>query len=74
MVLIAEIRGFPGGISGKNSTCQRRRRKRHRFDPWVGKISWRKAWQPTPVLNWRIPWTEEPGRPQSMGLQRVGHD
>ena len=26
------------------------------------------------VLAWRIPWTEEPGRVQSMGLQRVGHD
>ena len=23
---------------------------------------------------WKIPWTEEPGRPQSMGLQRVGDD
>ena len=27
-----------------------------------------------PVLTWRIPWTEEPGGPQSMRLQRVGHD
>ena len=26
------------------------------------------------VLAWRIPWTEEPGRVQSMGSQRVGHD
>ena len=26
------------------------------------------------VLAWRIPWTEEPGGLQSMGLQRVGHD
>ena len=26
------------------------------------------------VLAWRIPWTEEPGGPQSMGSQRVGHD
>ena len=26
------------------------------------------------VLVWRIPWTEEPGRLQSMGPQRVGHD
>ena len=25
-------------------------------------------------LTWEIPWTEEPGRLQSMGLQRVGHD
>ena len=26
------------------------------------------------ILAWRIPWTEEPDRLQSMGLQRVGHD
>ena len=26
------------------------------------------------VLAWKIPWPEEPGRLQSMGLQRVGHD
>ena len=42
--------------SGKEPTCQCRRRKRCRFDlslgvPWVGKISWRRAWQPTPVFS-----------------------
>ena len=26
------------------------------------------------ILTWKIPWMEEPGRLQSMGLQRVGHD
>ena len=26
------------------------------------------------ILAWKIPWMEEPGRLQSMGLQRVGHD
>ena len=26
------------------------------------------------ILAWRIPWSEEPGRLQSMGSQRVGHD
>ena len=26
------------------------------------------------ILAWRIPWTEEPGGPQSMWSQRVGHD
>ena len=26
------------------------------------------------VLAWRMPWTEEPGGPQSMGSQKVGHD
>ena len=26
------------------------------------------------ILAWRIPWRDEPGRLQSMGMQRVGHD
>ena len=42
--------GFPGGTSSKEPTCQCRRCKRHGFDPWVRKISCRKAWQPTPVF------------------------
>ena len=67
--------GFPGGASGKESACQCRRCKRWGFDPWVGKISWRKKGQTTPgFLAWKIPWTEEPGGQQSMGLQRIGHD
>ena len=37
-------------------------RDRPGFDPWVGKISWRKAWKPTPVfLPRESPRTEEPG-------------
>ena len=36
--------GFPGGATGKEPTCQYRRHKRHRFDPWVRKIPWRRAW------------------------------
>ena len=34
----------------------------------------RRERQPTPVLAWRIPSTKEPGKLQSMGLQRVSHD
>ena len=34
---------------GKESTCQFRRHKRLKYDPWVGKIPWRRAWQPIPV-------------------------
>ena len=45
------------------------------FSPWVGKIPWRRAWQPTPVLlPGESPWTEEPGGLQPMGSQRVGYD
>ena len=42
--------GFPGGTSGKESAYQWRRRKSCGFDPWVGKIPWRRAQQPTPVF------------------------
>ena len=41
---------LPGGASGKEPTCQCRRHKRHKFDPWVRKIPWKRAWQPTPVF------------------------
>ena len=57
--------GFPGGSDGKESWV----------DPWVGKIPWRRAWQPMPVfLPGESPWTEEPGGLQSMRSQRVGYN
>ena len=37
------------GASGKGSACQFRRCKRCRYNPWVKKILWRRAWKPTPV-------------------------
>ena len=42
--------GFPGGASGKESSCQWRRPKRRVFETWVRKIPWRRAWQPTPAF------------------------
>ena len=36
--------------NGKEPACPCRRHKRCRFDPWVGKIPWRRVWQPTPVF------------------------
>ena len=41
-----EARGFPGGAAGlkKKNTCQCRRYKGFRLDPWVGKVPWRRAW------------------------------
>ena len=38
--------GFPGGTSGKEPACQCGRHKRHGFDPWVGKIPWRRHGNP----------------------------
>ena len=57
---------FSGGADGKESAG---------FDPWIGKMPWRRAWQPTPVfLPGESPWTEEPGGLQSVKLQRVAHN
>ena len=42
--------GFPGGASGKAFPCQYRKHTRCRFDPWVGKMPWKRAWQPTPIF------------------------
>ena len=60
-----------GGTTGKEPACQCRRHKWHRFDPWVRKTPWRRAWQPTPVLlPGESPWTEESVRLWSMELQK----
>ena len=42
--------GFPGGTSSKESACQCRWHKRHRFDTWVGTIPWSRKWQLTPLF------------------------
>ena len=66
--------GFPGGTGGKEPNCQCRRRKRHGFDPcgWEDPLEEDMTTHPS-ILAWRIPWTEESDRLQSMGSQRVGH-
>ena len=54
--------------SGKESACQYRRCKRHRFDPWAEKITLvQEMAVHSSFLVWKVPWTEEPGRLQSMG-------
>ena len=74
-LIIASFLGFPRGASGKEPACQCARPKKCEFQPWVQKIPWRMAWQPTPVfLPGESLWTKEPGGLQSMGLQRVRHD
>ena len=63
--------GFPGGLVSKESACNAEdpgltlSRENHLEKGKETHLN---------VLDWRIPWTEEPGGPQSMGLQRVGHD
>ena len=67
--------GFSSSASDKEPSCQCKRHKRHRFDPSVRKIPCRMDGRAThsSILAWRIPWTEEPGRLQSVGLQRFRH-
>ena len=48
-------------------------------ETWVLSLGWKDPLEEgmathSSVLAWRIPWTEESGGLQSMGLQRVGHD
>ena len=62
--------GFPGGSDGKESACN------------AGDLGLIPGEDPleqgmatlSSILAWKIPWTEEPGRLQSMGSQRVAHD
>ena len=61
--------GFPGGSDGKESAAM--------WDTQVRSLSQEDPLEKgmathSSILAWRISWTEEPGRPQSMGLQRVG--
>ena len=48
-------------------------------ETWVQALGWDDPLEKEMAIHsttfaWKIPWTEEPGRLQSMGLQRVGHD
>ena len=74
---ISQESHLPGGppwwLSSKESTCQCRR---HRLDPWVWKIPWRRDWQPAPVF---LPGKSH-GQRSLVGYtvhgvtKRVGHD
>ena len=57
---------LPLRLSSTESTCQCRR---HGCDTWVGKIPLEKEMGThSSILAWKIPWIEEPGRLQFMGL------
>ena len=56
-------------VSSKESACQCRRHKRPGFDPWVGRIPWRRKWQPTPVS---LP-GDSHGRRSLVGYNLWGH-
>ena len=70
--------GFPGGSVDKESMCNAGDSCSTGdlgFIPWVQKIPLEKEMATHDgIVAWRISWTEEPGRRQSMESQRVGHD
>ena len=66
--------GFPGGSVVKNPPTMQESQERQvqslgQEDPLEVGMATHSS-----ILAWRTPWTEEPGRLQSIGLQRVGHD
>ena len=67
--------GLPRWLGGKEPTCQCRRLRRHGFDCWVREDPLEEEMAShCNILACRIPWTEEPGWPQSTGSKRVRHD
>ena len=67
--------GFPRWCSGEESTCQCRRCKRMQVQSLGQKDPLEKEMAAhLSVLIWKIPWVEEPGGLQSMGLQRIRHN
>ena len=63
--------GFPGGLDSKESACN--------VDTWVQSLGWEDPLEKgmathSRILDWRISWTEEPSRLQSVEQQRVRHD
>ena len=71
--------GYLLQYSGASLVAQMRKNlpamRETRFNPWIEKIPWKRAWQPTPVfLPGESQWTEEPGELQSVRSQRVRHD
>ena len=71
---LGSFKVYTGGASGKESACRCRR-----TETWVRSLGWEDPLEEgmathSSMLVWRIPWTEEPGGPQSMGSQKIRHD
>ena len=57
-------------------SCDMAKKKR---ETWVQSLAWEDSLEEgmathSSILAWRIPWTEDPGGLQFIGLQKVGHD
>ena len=65
-LLLDKGRDFPGGSDGKESACLA---GDPGLIPGLGRSLVKEMAAESSILTWRIPWTEEPGRLQSMGSQ-----
>ena len=70
---------FIGALSTASLVAQMAKNPPAMRETWVQSLGWEDPLEKgtathSSILAWRIPWTEEPGRLQSMGSQRVGHD
>ena len=71
LIISIVVSGLPDGSDGKESVCKGRK---PRFNPWIGKITWKRECLSTPVFLHGKSHRQEPDRLQSTGLQRVGHN
>ena len=72
MQLLKNIQGFPSGSVGKEFIYNARNPLQCRkpgFHPWVGKIPWKRKWQPTPVF---LPGKSH-GQRSLVGYSQQGH-
>ena len=61
---------LPRWVSDKEAVCQGRRvQSLSQEEPMEEEMAIHSS-----ILAWKIPWTEEPGGPWSMGSQRIGHN
>ena len=71
LIRLPQHRGFPGGSDGKEFVCNA---GDPGLIPELGRSPREGNGNHSSTLAWKIPWTEESGRLESMGSQRVGHD
>ena len=71
--------GYPLRYSRASLVAQLIKNLPAMWEAWIRSLGWEDPQEKgkathSSILAWKIPWTEEPGRLQSMGLKRVGHD
>ena len=69
----------PHPLRGASLVAQTVKNPPEMLETWIRSLGWEDPLQKgmathSSILAWRFPWTEEPGRLQSLGSQRVGHD